>query len=335
MPRHPRLFVPGATYHVYCRVARGEFVFDDPFEAEEFVEAARCVFDLDGVRVMAWCLMGNHYHLVIRTGATPLWRSMLRVQAAVARGFNRRQSFLGRLWQSRYRARVIDSTEYFRQVVSYVHLNPVAAGIVDDPVEYPNSGHREIVGYRPPRLVDLPSVLAGFEGASLADARESYGAWVRAVAEAKWLDQRIGELPWWRMARDQDEIVPPGGDLDAETFDGHSFDDVPPTLTAAEFLRLFEEFSGHDREDLASPLRTRTLVEGRIELTLLAVYRFGVRSRDIADLIHKHPSSMTRWLNQGLRREQLDALFRERIDRLDRLISSAARNIESMRRVAP
>jgi REP element-mobilizing transposase RayT len=335
MPRHPRLFVPGATYHVYCRVARGEFVFDDPFEAEEFVEAAWREFDLDGVRVMAWCLMGNHYHLVIQTGTTPLWRSMLRVQAAVARGFNRRRGFLGRLWQSRYRARVIDSTGYFRQVVSYVHLNPVAAGIVDDPVQYPNSGHREIVGFRPPRFVDLPSVLAGFEGGSLADARESYGAWVRAVAEAKWLDKGIGELPWWRMARDQDEVVPPGGDLNAETFDGHPFDEVPPTFTAAEFLRLFEESSGHDREDLSSPLRTRHLVEGRTELTLLAVSRFGVPSCDIADLIQKHPSSMTRWLNQGLRRERTDAVFRERIDHLDRLISSAARNKESLQRVAP
>jgi REP element-mobilizing transposase RayT len=316
-------------------VARGEFVFDDPFEAEEFVEAARREFDLDGVRVMAWCLMGNHYHLVIQTGATPLWRSMLRVQSAVARGFNRRKRFLGRLWQSRYRARVIDSTEYFRQVVSYVHLNPVAAGIVNDPVEYPNSGHREIVGYRPPRLVDLQTVLAGFEGASLADARESYGSWVRTVAEAKWLDHGIGELPWWRMARDQDEIVSPGGDLDAETFDGHPFGDVRPTFTAAEILRLFEEFSGHDREDLASPLRTPRLIEGRVQLTLLAVSRFGVHSRDIANLIHKHPSSMTRWLNQGLKRERMDTAFRERIDRLDGLISSAPRNNESMRRVAP
>ncbi len=61
MPRFPRLFVPGATYHVYCRVARGEFVFDDDFEAMEFVERLREVRDLDGWSVFAWCLMGNHY----------------------------------------------------------------------------------------------------------------------------------------------------------------------------------------------------------------------------------------------------------------------------------
>ncbi|TFG39440.1 MAG: transposase, partial [Candidatus Aminicenantes bacterium] len=136
MPRHPRLFLPGAIYHVYCRVGRGEFVFDDEFEAIEFIEALRKVRDIDGWTVFAWCLMGNHYHLVLKTRDIVLWRSMARLQGSVSRNYNRRHRFLGRLWQSRYRARVIDSNEYFRQVIAYVHLNPVSAGIVNDPAEY-------------------------------------------------------------------------------------------------------------------------------------------------------------------------------------------------------
>jgi len=96
MARKPRLFVPGATYHVYCRVARGEFVFDDPYEAEEFVEKVREVRETDDWRILAWCLMGNHYHLVIKTGSIPLWRSMLRLQSGIARGFNKRRRYLGR-----------------------------------------------------------------------------------------------------------------------------------------------------------------------------------------------------------------------------------------------
>ena len=72
MPRKPRLFVSEATYHVYSRVARGEFAFDDPYEAEEFVETVRRVGDLHNWRVLAWCLMGNHYHLVVKTGTIPL-----------------------------------------------------------------------------------------------------------------------------------------------------------------------------------------------------------------------------------------------------------------------
>lgn len=64
MPRKPRLFVPGGNYHVYCRVARGELVFDEHDEAVEFIETLRTVRDLDGLTIFAWRLMGNH--LVLR-----------------------------------------------------------------------------------------------------------------------------------------------------------------------------------------------------------------------------------------------------------------------------
>ena len=122
MPRRPRLFVSGAIYHVYCRVARGEFIFDDHDEAAELIEHLRTVRDLDGWTVFAWVLMGNHYHLVLRTGEIALWRSMARLQGSFSRAFNRRHRFLGRLWQSRYRALVIDSEDYFRQVVAYERM---------------------------------------------------------------------------------------------------------------------------------------------------------------------------------------------------------------------
>jgi len=173
MPRKPRLFVSGATYHVYSRVARGEFAFHDPYEAEEFVETVRHVGDLHNWRVLAWCLMGNHYHLVVKTGTIPLWRSMQRLQSIVAREFNRRRRYLGRLWQSRYRARIIDSNDYLRQVVSYVHLNPVAACIVEDPVDYRYSGHRELMGFCKPLVVDRCATLAisryGYRVCDVAD----------------------------------------------------------------------------------------------------------------------------------------------------------------------
>jgi len=328
MARKPRLFVPGATYHVYCRVARGEFVFDDPYEAEEFVEKVREVRETDDWRILAWCLMGNHYHLVIKTGLIPLWRSMLRLQSGIARGFNKRRRYLGRLWQSRYRARIIDSTNYFRQVVSYVHLNPVAAGLVSDPVDFANSGHREIVGHRPTRLVNLPSVLIEFEDELGDGARDNYFKWIRNVAEAKWVDRGIEGLPWWKSAHDKDEIAAADEHPEAETYDGQALNDDRIRCRLDEFVELFERLTGHAIQDLASPLKTPALVEGRIELTLLGVSRYGVRSSDIAALLNKHPSSMSRWLNKGVSLEREDSTFRGRINHIDRQISAAARNNE-------
>ena len=310
MPRHPRLFVPGATYHVYCRVARGEFVFGQPNEVAEFVKIARPVRDLDGWKILAWCLMGNHYHLVTATGTVPLWRSMARLQRRVARGFNRRQQYLGRLWQSRYRARVIDSQEYFRQVVSYVHLNPVAAGITNDPAEYPHSGHSEIIGLREPHLIDVSAVLVGFGEGICPDARGGYLTWVRAVAEARWFAEGVENLPWWKGASDEGEIASLDRHPGATTFDDRILETAHRSLKLWDFVARFERHSDHSIEDLASPLRSRDLIHSRIELSMLAVARYGFQSRVIADLINKHPTSVTRWLNSGLRMERMGTTFR-------------------------
>jgi REP element-mobilizing transposase RayT len=321
MPRKPRLFLPEATYHVYCRVARGEFVFDDDEEAIEFVDVAKRVRDLDGWKILAWCLMGNHYHLVVKTGAVPLWKSMARLQGAVSRGFNRRRRYLGRLWQSRYRARLVDSQEYFLQVVSYVHLNPVAARVVEDPVDYPHCGHREIIGRGPSRLVDSVALAHGFGCDTVNDARIEYLKWIRAVAEAKWHELNLRDLPWWTGARDVDEVVPKGEHPDATTYEGLPVEDDRPTLSIEEFIRRFEEHSNWTIVELSSPRRSEHLIRGRVELTLLAVGRYGLQSGALADLICKNRSSLTRWLNFGLGQLGDDAYFRERIDDLDRQIA--------------
>lgn len=85
MPRAPRTFVDGACYHVYGRIARGEMAFLDRGEAARFVEVIRGVKKRDGLTVFAWCLMGNHYHIALRTARVPLWRSIRLVQWRFAR----------------------------------------------------------------------------------------------------------------------------------------------------------------------------------------------------------------------------------------------------------
>jgi len=333
MPRHPRLFVLGATYHVYCRVARGEFVFDNCFEADEFVEVVREVRDLHGWRILAWVLMGNHYHLVVKTDSVPLWRSMLRLQSDVARGFNRRHRYLGRLWQSRYRARLIDTENYLRQAVSYVHLNPVAAGVVRDPADYCYCGHAEILGVQPLRLVDLREFARGFTDGNAGDARGLYLSWIRNVAEARWVNQGIHDLPWWKEAQDLHEITDPERHPESRTFDDQSLEDDRVTLTIDRFGALFEHHSGWKLEDLSSILKRPELVRARVEFTVLAVARYGFRSTEAARLIGKHPASISRWIDRGLSDLGLNPSFKRRIDDLDRSISQSVRSSSSVQRL--
>jgi len=326
MPRHPRLFIPGATYHVYCRVARGEFVFDDPIEADEFVLAVREVRDLHGWRIFAWALMANHYHLVVKTGTIPLWRSMLRLQSEVAREFNKRHRYIGRLWQSRYRARVIDSQDYFRQAVSYVHLNPVEAKIVTDPADYQRCGHAEILGLGESRLIDVPAVLRGFDDGVAGNPQDRYLYWIRQVAELRWIDQGIRDLPWWKDADNLDEVSSPQSHPESRTFDNLPLEDDRVGIEVEHFIRLFEHHSGYTIEDLRSTLRRPVQVQARIEFATLAAARYGIRSTEIADSVQKHPTTIARLIRRGLRRRLEDRSFRDRIDSLDRRISQSARD---------
>jgi len=101
-----------------------------------------------------------------------------------------------------------------------------------------------------------------------------------------------------------DEVVQQESHPKAKTFDGQTLDDDRLPLSLEEFVVLFERISGHSIADLSSPLRTPDLIQGRIELTVVAVSRFGLRSGDVARVINKHPSSMTRWLNLGLSLEK-------------------------------
>lgn len=321
MPRHPRLFIPGATYHVYCRTARGESVFDDDGEAGAFVETLKEVREVDCWTILAWCLMGNHYHLVVKTRTVDLWRSMARLQGRVSRGHNRRHGYLGRLWQSRYRARIIDTNEYFRQVLAYVHLNPVSAGIVDDPADFIHSGHRELIGRCEPHVIDRRSALLGFSDEGPLGAVDDYLRCVRSVAEVRWSAEGVHDLPWWAPARHVDEIAIADQHRQAQTFDGQQLPGDRAELELSEFVDRYQSASRFEIRDLASRTRSTRHLDGRIEFTVLAASRYGLKACDIATVLCKGRNTITRWLNQGLRREQADPEFVARLDELDSAIS--------------
>ncbi len=208
MPRRQRLFVPGAIYHVYCRVSRGEMVFNRDGEPERLISEMIRVKHRDRLTVFAFVVMSNHYHLALRTDRIPLWRTMLSLQGRFAKGHNLHRRLRGPLWQSRYKARIVEDQSYFDQILAYIHLNPVSARLVDDPSDYQWSGHNEILGLKAPSLVDVDEALASF-GLSKGEARGKYLSHLRSCAEARWIRLGVRSLPWWLPVTDNEEIVAP------------------------------------------------------------------------------------------------------------------------------
>ena len=195
MPRSRRVLVPGAAYHVYNRVARGEHVFRDEGEAGRFVQRIVDVKRRDGLVIMAYCIMSNHYHLAVRMGRVPLSRSMRSIHQRYTQSFNGRHGVLGPLWQGRYKAKLVEAGESLWRVIAYIHLNPVVAGIVEDPSSYRFSGHREVVGrWRQSWVVDVDEALAAF-GGTRREALTNYRAAVRSTGEEEWVGAEKASPP--------------------------------------------------------------------------------------------------------------------------------------------
>ncbi len=132
MQRPPRVFVEDGIYHVYNRVTRGERVFAEDQEAKLLLDAMRKARDRDGLIVLAWCIMGNHYHLAVRCGPVPLWRTMASIHTRVGKGYNARYRFYGPFWQGRYRAKLTDRNFLFSTSnVPHLPTRDLGPGTID------------------------------------------------------------------------------------------------------------------------------------------------------------------------------------------------------------
>lgn len=321
MPRLHRLFLPGGIYHVYCRIARGEPVFACANEAQRWVDTVADLADVHELTILAWCLMSNHYHLVVRTGGTALWKAMARIQGTVAKNFNRRHQLLGRLWQSRYKARFVLEQGHLVHLFAYVHLNPVAAGMVADPAEHPWSGHLALIGIEEPRLVDVGVALSCFDE-DPSTARKLYQDRLRTAAELRMHEQGLKTLPWWREVREDDQTVaedaaPPG----TVTFVGQPLPpeaDLRPPLEAV--LRIAEQHLDLPEGRLGGSTRSRLDSWHRCLFCTLAVSWLGFTNKEVTIHLRKGRNSVSRWLAEGQRLQRTDPDFRKSLHALRQLV---------------
>lgn len=166
MPRQPRLDVPGLVHHVMARGIEGQDIFRDDQDRENFLQRLDAgVKSSGGPQLYAWALMSNHFHLLLRSGDGLLSPVMRRLMTGHAVSYNRRYKRQGHLFQNRFKSIVVEEESYFLELVRYIHLNPVRAGIVKTLEElgrYPFSGHAVLLRQREYGAQDCEAVLSRF-----------------------------------------------------------------------------------------------------------------------------------------------------------------------------
>ncbi len=141
MSRPLRIEYSNAWYHVMNRGRHGEPVFESKDDYAQFIEILHEAIQLFALRISAFCLMPNHYHLLVQTPEANLSRCMRHINGVYTQRYNRCRSLDGQLFRGRYKAVVVAEDGYLLQLVRYIHRNPVRAGLVTKAEHYEWSSH--------------------------------------------------------------------------------------------------------------------------------------------------------------------------------------------------
>ncbi len=181
MPRKARIDAPGALHHIIVRGIERRKIFKDNTDRNNFLDRLEKVLSETGTKCFAWALIPNHFHLLLRTGACPLSTVMRRLLTGYAMNFNRRYRRSGQLFQNRYKSILCQEDTYFLELVRYIHLNPIRAGMVTDIKALdkdPFCGHSVIMGKKKRDWQDDAYVLKLFDN-KRSTARRRYKIFIK------------------------------------------------------------------------------------------------------------------------------------------------------------
>ena len=322
MGRAGRSFEEGRIYHVYNRLGGGSMELGDEELASVFVSLLRRGVRRDGAAVFAWCLLGNHYHLVVRQGPVPLSRTMKALQQGVTRARNLRQRVYGPLWQGRFKAKEVLDERYLMQLIAYVHLNPVKGGLAENADGYRWSGHRDIVGRRRDPIVAVDDVLLMY-GETRRRALRAYRSAMAAVAGEEWSDETPGKLPWWRLGRPTTEEERLLRRREGAFVDelGRSTARWRPRYPAKEWLDLACAHLECDREEIRGRGRAPGVARMRDLIALVGIERYGVKVTELAAELGKSRDGVSLWSRRGATRRAEDPDFAAAVEALDHAAS--------------
>ena len=149
MPRQARLDAPGTLHHVIIRGIEKRRIVDDAKDQEDFISRLGSIAKETKTSIYAWALMTNHAHLLLRSGPEGISKFMRCFLTGYAIAYNLRHNRHGHLFQNRYKSIICDENTYFAELVRYIHLNPLRAGLVGTISEldrYGYCGHSVLVG---------------------------------------------------------------------------------------------------------------------------------------------------------------------------------------------
>ncbi len=285
MSRPLRVEFPGGLYHVTARGNGRQPIFVDEADREAFLVVLSSVVARYFVRCHAYCLMGNHHHLLLETPEANLSRAMRQLNGVYSQGFNRRHRRSGHVFEGRFQAQVVDRDAYLRTVCRYIVLNPVRAGLVAHPRQWAWSSYRATAGEAPlPAFLTVDWALSLRDTPARAAAEDRYRRFIDAGLAGTIMPLRLASSPL--VLEDATLVTPLRERIGAAA----AHEEIPRTQRFALRPRLSAIFAG------APAGADRDLCCAR------AVRAHGYTLRAVAAYLGVHYSTVSRALARGERK---------------------------------
>jgi REP element-mobilizing transposase RayT len=305
MARKPRAEIEGGLYHVITRGNNRRRIFDSAADYEKFLSLLAKQKSKLPFLLYAYCLMTNHVHLLIERQADSVGRIMHRLLTGYAQYYNRRYRRVGHLFEGRHKSILCQSERYLAELVRYIHLNPVRAGMVKRAEEYQYSGHRAYLGLEPAGIVDVDPVLRHFGGQRKL-ARRAYFDFVNA-------GMKLGHQSGFYLAEDgrilgTEEFVDatihrigeseaPGGKRNRS----RGIKDFQPAV----LLEVLEIMCGIKREEFCSGVKSRATIAAK-EVCVLTGFELGASLKALSEMTGLSRSAVSRRLDRAKLRVRED-----------------------------
>ncbi len=273
MSRQLRIEYAGALYHVTARGNERKPIFLDDLDRRRFLELLADGIERYSWRLHAFCLMGNHYHLLLETLRPELARGMKWLNSVYVQRFNRRRGRCGHLFGERYHAILIEKEAHFLEVARYVVLNPIRASLCELPQEYPWSSYRATSGLEAvPDFLTVDELLSRF-------ARTSNQA---RLAYRSFCIEPTTESPWKKLHGQ----IYLGSESFAEGAAAHGFlDKGEPEIPLVQ-------------REPAPPSLARLFREHGETAIVIAYREHGYRLRELAEYLDCHYATVSRRLRR-------------------------------------
>ncbi|WDV46790.1 transposase [Clostridiaceae bacterium M8S5] len=181
MARKPRIHYDGALYHVICRGNNKNYIFADNEDKEKYKELLKNYKKRYNYKIYAYCIMGNHVHILIEVAKIPLSKIMQGIQQVYTQYYNKKENRSGHVFEQRYKANLCDKDEYLFSLIRYIHQNPIRADI-EEGLSYKYSSHNNYINAKSEKTVDLEYPLSLF-GEKVKEQITEYKKFIEVTEE--------------------------------------------------------------------------------------------------------------------------------------------------------